>query len=188
MATRTIGGWALLINAVLTLVILIAITTSVGGDSVLGIVGLALGPLLIMGLVAIWAMQPHSGRLGQLGLVGVWLLGIATGIAFLVRLAVLIGSVNVGDFIPLSSALFGLVGSLFLGWATVRAAAFHPAFGWLLIIGGVLNLVGGVVPGGTVALLVAAAATLAQVGALGGYGWTMLRGGAYAQGASIAKR
>lgn len=33
MTTRTIGGWALLINALLTLFILIGMTASLGGDT-----------------------------------------------------------------------------------------------------------------------------------------------------------
>lgn len=176
MNSRTIGGWALLINAFLTLVILMAMTTSLGGANLSLVIGEALSMLLVVGLVAIWAMQPHTGRLGQIGLIGVWCLGIATGIAFLVRLAVLIGVSDVGDLIPLSSALFGLVGSLLLGWATIQAKVFHPAIGWLLIIGGVLNVAGGLLPAGAGTTVVGVITTLVQVGAIVGFGWTMLRG------------
>jgi hypothetical protein len=181
MNSRTIGGWAWLINAFLTLVILLAMATSVGGDHISVIIGLALSPLLIVGLVAIWAVQPHSGLLGQIGLVGVWCLGIATSIAFLVRLAVLVGSIDVGDHYPLSIALFGLVGSLLLGWATIRAAVFHPVIGWLLVLGGVLNLASWLLPAGAGQTLVGVITTLAQTGAFAGYGSTLLRGAIHAQ-------
>ena len=176
MITRTIGGWALLSNALLTIILAIALATSFGGDTLFQMLGEVLSILLLVGLPAIWAMQPHTGRLGQLGLIGVWCLGIAAGIAFLVRLALLSSSIEVGDLIPLSSALFGLVGSLLLGWATIRAAIFHPAIGWLLIVYGVLNLVGGLLPASVGTELLDIIATLAQVGAIAGYGWTILHG------------
>jgi hypothetical protein len=188
MITRTIGGWALLINALLTLIIAIAMTTSVGGANLSLMIGEALSLLLIVGLPAIWAMQPHTGRLGQIGLIGVWCLGIATGIAFLVRLVVLVGSFDVGDLVPLSSALFGLVGSLLLGWATIRAAIFHPAIGWLLIVGGVLNVAGGLLPAGAGTTTVGIITTLAQGAAIAGYGWTVLRSATFAQRPSVAER
>lgn len=185
MAIRTSGGWALLLNVFLTLVMLIAMTTSVGGDSVFAIIGLALTPLFIMGLVAIWTMLPHMGRLGLLGLIGLWLLGLAVGIAFVVRLLFLVSAFDAGEIIPLSSAVLGLVGSLLLGWVTLNTTAFHSAIGWLLIVGGVLNLVGGVVPGGDIAFVVAVVTMLAQAGALGGYGWTMLQRSHSDTGATI---
>jgi hypothetical protein len=188
MITRTIGGWALLINALLILFILIGMTTSVGGDTLSLIIAEALSPLFIVGLLAIWAMQPHAGRLGLLGLIGLWCLGIAAGIAFLVRLVLLVSAIDVGDLVPLSSALFGLVGSLLVGWVTIRAKVFHPTIGWLLIVGGVLNLIGGLLPAGAGTPLVGIITTLAQASAIGGYGWTMLRGATVAQHASIEPR
>lgn len=175
MTIRTPGGWALLINVFLTLVMLIGLTTSIGGDNVFAIIGLALGPLLIVGLMAIWTMLPHTGRPGLLGLVGLWLLGLAAGIAFAVRLTLLVSAFDAGEIIPLSSAVLGLVGSVLLGWVTIQSRAFHPAIGWLLIVGGVLNLVGGLIPGGAIAFVVVVVTMLAQAGALGGYGWTMLQ-------------
>jgi hypothetical protein len=175
MNTRTIGGWALLTNVFLTVVTLIGMITSVGGDTLAVIIGEALSLLLVGGLVAIWDMQPHAGRLGWIGLIGIWCLGIATGIAFLVRLAFLFSSIDLGDLIPLSSALFWLVGSLLLGWATIRAAVFHPIIGWLLILGSVLNIVEWLLPASAGQTLVGIFVTLLQAGALGGYGLTMLR-------------
>lgn len=184
MIARTIGGWALLINALLTLCFLIGMIASVGGDTLSLVAGEVFCPLLIVGLLAIWAMQPQTGRLGQLGL---WCLGIGAGIGFLVRLVILFSSLDV-DTPAFISALFGLVGSLLVGWGTIRAKVLHPAIGWLLIVGGVLNLIGGLLPAGTGTDLVGIIAELAQVGALGGYSWTMLRRAPVAQRASLEQR
>lgn len=184
MISRTIGGWALLINALLTLCILIGMTTSVGGDMLYLMIGEVISLLLIVGLLAIWDMQPHTGRLG---LVGLWCLGIATSIAFLVRLVVLLSTIDV-DTPAFISALFGMVGSLLVGWVTIRAKVFHPAIGWLLIVGGVLNLIGGLLPAGIGAELVGIISGLAQGIAIGGYGWTMLRRAPSAQRAALEQR
>jgi hypothetical protein len=185
MIARTIGGWALLINALLTLFILIGMTTSVGGTLLSLVAGEVLSLLLLVGLLAIWTMQPHTGRLG---LIGLWCLGIATSIAFFVRLVVLLSTIDV-DTLAFLSALFGLVGSFLVGWVTIRAKVFHPMIGWLLIVGGVLNFAGGLLPGGIGATLVGIIAGLAQVGAFGGYGWTiLLRHAPVVQHASLEQR
>jgi hypothetical protein len=176
MIARTIGGWALLANAVLTVVFLIAMTAAVGGDTFLLVTGDALSLLLLVGLLAMWSMLPHTGRLGRIGQIGLWCLGVAAGSAFVVRLVLLVSTIAVGDVVPLSSALFALVGSLLVGWVTIRTQVFHPVIGWLLMVYGVLNLVGGLLPGGAGATVMDVIGTLAQVGAVGGYGWTLLRG------------
>lgn len=184
MITRTIGGWALLINALLTLLFLLGMTASVGGDTLYLVTGEVFCPLLIAGVLAIWAMQPQTGRLGQIGL---WCLGIATSIAFLVRLAILFSSLDV-DTPAFLSALCGMVGSLLVGWVTIRAKVFHPAIGWLLMVGGVLNVVGVLLPAGIDIAVGGIIAGLAQAGATGGYGWTMLRRAPVAQRASLEPR
>ena len=184
MISRTIGGWALLINALMTLFILVGTNAVGGGDTLYLVIGEVGSLLFIAGLLAIWTMQPHTGRLGQIGL---WFLGISTGIAFIVRLLLLFSSIDVGDLLPLSSALFGLIGSLLVGWVTIRASVFHPAIGWLLIAGGVLNIISGLLPADTGATLVGITAGLAQAAALGGYGWTMLRRAPVAQRASLER-
>lgn len=112
MIARTIGGWALLITALLALFILIGMTTSVGGAPLYLVTGEVLSLLLLVGLPAIWTMQPQTGRLGQIGL---WCLGIAASIVFFVRLVVLLSTIDV-DTLAFLSALFGLVGSLLVGW------------------------------------------------------------------------
>lgn len=184
MNARIIGGWALLGNALLSLVLLLEAATGSDGSALSLVIGEVLSLLFILGLFAIWAAQPHHGQVGRIGQLGLWCLGVATGIAFLVRLAVLVGAVDVADILPFSSAVLGLLGSILLGWATIRARVFHPLIGWLLILGGALNLIGGLLPSSAVATAVGVVATLAQAGAIGGYGWTMLRGAMIAQPAS----
>jgi hypothetical protein len=185
MTIRTLGGWALLINALLTFCILIGVNASLGDAAFYLVAGEAASLLLVAGLLAIWTIQPQTGLVGQIGL---WCLGIATAIAFVVRVVLLFGISDVGDFIPFSSALIGMVGSLLVGWVTIRAKVFHPAIGWLLIVSGVLNLIGGLLPGGTGAALVGIIAGLAEAVALGGFGWTMLRHATGAQSISLQQR
>jgi hypothetical protein len=175
MTARTLGGRALLASAVLTLVLFITMSAAIGGPTLLLVTGEALSALLIVGLVAIRSMLPHTGRFGRIGQIGLWCLGIAAGIAFVVRLVLLVSTIDVGDVVPFSSALFGLVGSLLVGWVTIRTQVFHPVIGWLLIVYGVLNLAGGLLPVGAGTTVMGVIGTLAQVGAAGGYGWTLLR-------------
>jgi hypothetical protein len=167
------------------LLLLVGTSVQNGGGILPVLVGEVLSLLLVVGLWAIWHMQPQTGRLG---LAGLWCLGVAAGIAFLVRLIVLTQVADPGEVLPFVSALFGLVGSLLVGWATVRARVFLPAFGWLLMLSGVLNFVGGLISGGPGATVVGILATLAQAGALGGYGWTMLRSAGIARPASVPQR
>ena len=131
MKLRTLQGWALLINAVIGLVDILNIVN--GGNMSLFIVDEVLALLFIFGLPAIGVVQPQTGRLGQIGL---WCLGIAAGIAFAVMLVFHVSTVQVNTFIPLSSAIFFLVGSVVVGAVTIRAQVFPAAIGWLLIVGG----------------------------------------------------
>lgn len=105
MKLRTLQGWALLINAIIGLVDIANIVT--GGNTPLFIVDEVLALLFIFGLPAIQEVQPQTGRLGQIGL---WCLGIAAGIAFVVMLVFHLSTLQVNTLIPLSSALFFLVG------------------------------------------------------------------------------
>ena len=109
---RTLGGWALLANGFVQIFIIIGVVV-IGGDAPIFLVASeVLSVLLLLGLPAIQALQPQTGRLGQAGL---WCLGIGAGIAFVVRVILLTSTVAVGDLVPLISALFGLVGSVVVG-------------------------------------------------------------------------
>jgi hypothetical protein len=117
-----------------------------------------------------WALQPHTGRPGQAGL---WCLGIGAGIALVVRMLSLGSQVDVSDLVPLLSAVFTLLGSVVVGWVSIRARVFPAAVGWLLLVGGVLNLLGGLIPAGLFTTLVGISSGLAEAVAVAGYGWTI---------------
>ncbi len=170
MKLRTLQGWALFINAIIGLVDIANILN--GGNTPLFIVDEVLALLFIFGLPAIGALQPQTGRLGQVGL---WCLGMAAGIAFVVTLVYHLSTWQVHPLIPLSSALFFLVGSILVGWLTIRSRVFPAAVGWLLIVGGVLNLVSGLLPAGLIATLLGVISLLTQTAAFAGYGWIIIR-------------
>jgi hypothetical protein len=169
----------LLINAVIGLVDIANIVN--GGNTPLFIVDEVLALLFIFGLPAIGELQPQTGRLGQIGL---WCLGIAAGIAFVIMLVYHFSTLQVNNLIPFSSAIFFLVGSVVVGAVTIRAQVFPAAIGWFLIVGGVLNLVSGLMPAGLVATLLGVIGVLAQTVAIAGYGWIIIRRPLQQQGAA----
>jgi hypothetical protein len=124
--------------------------------------------LFIFGLPAIGELQHQTGRLGQIGL---WCLGIAAGVAFGIMLVYHFSTVQINNLIPLSSAIFFLIGSVVVGYVTIRARVFPAAVGWLLIIGGILNIVSGLMP----ATILGISSVLAQAVAIAGYGWFIIR-------------
>jgi hypothetical protein len=125
---RTLQGWALIINAVIGLVDIANIVN--GEDTPLFIVYEVLALLFIFGLPATGELQPQTGRLDQIGL---WCLGTAAGIAFVVMLVYRFSTLQMNTLILLSSAIFFLVGSVVVGYVTIRAQVFPAALGWLLI-------------------------------------------------------
>jgi len=173
MNLRSIRGLALLINAIIGAVIgfiNLADIVTIENDLLL-IVSAVLALLFIFGLPAIWQLQPQTGRPGQVGL---WCLGIASGIAFVVHLAFLASAHEMNLLIPWSSALLFLIGSVLVGWLTIQARVFPAAPGWLLMLGGVLNLVGGLSLDGSAATIVGITSLLAQTAAIAGYGWIVV--------------
>jgi len=169
---RAMGGWALLTSVFVTLLLVIGYTVTGDDAPTFPIAGAAGSVLLLLGLPAIWALQPHTGRLGQVGL---WCLGIGVGIAFVVRVLSLVGTVDIGDLVPLSSSVFNALGSVVVGWLTIRARVFPAAVGWLLLVGGVLNLLGGLTPVGLFTTLLGIVSGLTGSVAIAGYGWTIVR-------------
>jgi hypothetical protein len=171
MNLRMMRGWALLINGIVGLLDIVSLLTG-NNALVFIIVNELLALLFIFGLPAIQELQPQTGRLGQAGL---WCLGFAASIAFIVTLIFFFSTLEVNNLIPLSSAIFFLVGSVVVGWLTIRAQVFPPAVGWLLIFGGVLNLTSGLMPSGLIMTLLGISGVLAQSAALVGYGWVIIR-------------
>jgi hypothetical protein len=170
--TQTVGGWALVINALLAVILLLVQVSGEQTSIAFLLIGEALSLLLIIGLFALWPMLASAGRVAQVGL---WCLGLATAVAFFVRLAMLLGVSDISESIPLTSAVLGCVGSVLVGWATIRTKTFHSIAGWLLIVGGTVNLIGGFLPASVLMVVIGPVSTLAQAGAFAGFGWTLLR-------------
>jgi hypothetical protein len=184
MKTQTVGGWSLLINALLAVVLLLIQVSGEQSGTAFLVVGDALSLLLIIGLLALWPTLASAGRVAQVGLL---CLGLAIAVGFFVRLAFLLGAPDVGDLIPLASAVLGCVGSVLVGRATIRLKTVHSIFGWLLIVGGTLNLIGGLLAVNSLMELLGVASMLAQAGAFAGYGWTLLHQSTVARRATVEK-
>lgn len=167
MNLRRLGGYALCVSALISL--LQTLWYNLGGDNstVLAVVALLGGVLFIAGLPAIQGMQPQTGRLGQVGLA---LMAAAALIALGVILYSAVSESDAGELVPLVSALLALAGDLLVGWVTVRAGVFAPWVGWLLMAGGVLNFVGGLMPAGGPATAVGLVSAVVMPVALIGYG------------------
>ncbi len=172
MNVRRFQGWALILSA---LIALLGLYNLFGGsDSILlRIIALIGSVLFIFGLPAIQALQPQTGRLGQVGLI---LLGIAALVALIIGLMSLSDyQGDIGSVVPFLSALAGLLGSLIVGWLTIQARIFPAWVGWLLIIAGILNFVGGLLTMDPIVTIIGTIAVLAQSPAVAGYGWTIAR-------------
>jgi len=169
MRLRILGGWSLIV-AGLTLLLRLLVGAIVNGDVPPILLGMdeILSLLFLLGLPAIQATQPHTGRRGQIGL---WCLGLAAGLAFIVRAIVLMSTIDIGVAVPFISALLALTGSVLVGWVTIQARVFSSVVGWLLIAGGLLNFVGGLTPTGAITTALGVIGVLAQAGAEIGYGW-----------------
>ncbi len=166
-----LSGWALILSALIFLFGLVWDHVINGPFTLATVVIGILGDILfLIGLPGIQQSQPQTGRAGQIGLI---LIAIGTVIAILANLLIRLGGADVPDWVPLTSAIAGSLGSLIVGWLTVRAHVFRPWIGWLMIVGGILNILAPVLPPG--AIFISQLGLFAQAAALVGYGLTMLR-------------
>jgi len=174
MTLRQLGGWALLANALigvlLSLDMLVSGANTPAPITILQLIGLL---LFIAGLPAIQAMQPQAGRLGQVGLL---LLALGAGIAFIVVTVYLAGG-STSSVLPFASALTAVTGSVVVGWVTVQARVFPAWIGWLLLATGVLNFAAGYLPAGTLATTAGVIIGLAMSIPIAGYGWIVVQRG-----------
>jgi hypothetical protein len=172
MKLRHLGGWALLastlIGVFLSVEMLVSGANTPAPITIVQLVGFL---LFIAGLPAIQAVQPQTGRLGQLGLV---LLGLGAGIAFVV-VAVYLAGGSTSSLLPFASALTAVVGSIVVGWVTIRVGVFPVWIGWLLLVTGVLTFATGYLPSGTVATAVNFVVGLASAVPVAGYGWVIVQ-------------
>jgi hypothetical protein len=166
-----LSGWALILSALIFL-FGFAWDHLLNGPFTLFtvMIGLLGDILFLIGLPGIQQSQPQTGRPGQIGLM---LMGLGAVIAIIANLLIRLAGVEVDDWIPLTSAIAGSLGSLIVGWLTVRANVFRPWVGWLIIVGAILNILAPVLP--PQAIFVSQIGLFAQSAALIGYGITMLR-------------
>jgi hypothetical protein len=166
-----LSGWALILSALIFLI-------GFAWDHLLHVpfsfftvmVGLFGDILFLIGLPGIQRSQPQTGRPGQIGLI---LIGIGTIIAIIANLLIRLVGVEIDDWFPLTSAIAGSLGSLIIGWLTIRANVFRPWIGWLMIVGAILNILVLVLP--PEAIFISQIGLFAQSAALIGYGITMLQ-------------
>jgi hypothetical protein len=98
--------------------------------------------LLLVGLPAIYAMQPPKDRVGQAGF-----LCIAIGVGLNVILLLLaIFNVSLPGFVFDAFLILEMFGYLLVGWITARARVFPTWVGWTLLAAGAATLVLGPAP------------------------------------------
>ena len=166
-----LSGWALILSALIFL-FGFAWDHLLNGPFTLFtvMIGLLGDILFLIGLPGIQQSQPQTGRPGQIGLI---LMGLGAVIAIIANLLIRLAGVEVDDWIPLTSAIAGSLGSLIVGWLTVRANVFRPWVGWLMMVGAILNILAPVLP--PQAIFISQIGLFAQSAALIGYSITMLR-------------
>lgn len=165
------SGWALILSALIFLFGFVWDHLLNGPYTLftvlLGVIG---NILFLVGLPGIQQSQPQTGRPGQIGLI---LMGIGAIIAILANLLIRLAGVNVDDWVPLTSAIAGALGSMIVGWLTIRANVFRPWIGWLMIVGAILNILFPLLP--PQAVFISQIGLFAQSAALIGYGLFMLQ-------------
>ncbi len=166
-----LSGWALILSAIIFL-FGFAWDHVLNGPYtlftvMLGVVG---DILFLIGLPGIQQSQPQIGRPGQIGLL---LMGIGAVIAILANLLIRLAAVNIDDWVPLTSAIAGALGSLIVGWLTIKVKVFPSWIGWLMVVGAVLNILFPILP--PQAVFISQIGLFAQSAALIGYGLSMLQ-------------
>jgi hypothetical protein len=166
-----LSGWALILSALIFLFGFAWDHLLNGPFTLFTVMIGVLGDLLfLLGLPGIQQSQPQTGLAGEISLV---LMGLGTLIAIAANLLIRLAGVEIPDWIPLTSAIAGSLGSLTIGWLTVRAHVFQAWIGWLMIVGAILNILAPVLPPG--AIWISQLGLFAQAAALIGYGVTMLQ-------------
>lgn len=179
---RLVGGWALALNGLIGVLFGVIGLFSLPRPDALVAVQLLGILFVIVGLPAIQAMQPTTGWLGWLG---IGLMELAAVIAFVVVLLASLTSANIPDAAPFASALAGLIGDILVGLLTIRARVFPAWIGWTLVIWGVANFTGGLLPDIAGLRVVVGLFEIAGAVAIAGYGWRIIQS---PRGASVTAR
>jgi hypothetical protein len=173
LRVRQLGGLALLASALLGVVVTLGVLLDPSQSSPLVELARLGAPLcLLLGLPAIQATQPATGRAGQVGL---GLMGLAAAIAFVVTLRSLAGGADFAPVVPFASAFAGMVGDVLVGALTVRTRVFPTWVGWLLAVSGLINVGTGLLSGAIDLIALAVFGAVLGLLAIAGYGWTIIR-------------
>jgi hypothetical protein len=95
--------------------------------------------LYILGIPAIYMAQPT----GWVGIAGIVLLELAALIALGFRFNIIPWPSSLGDSLALTSAVAGMLGSVIIGWITIREHVFPGWVGWAIIAFGLLTFITG---------------------------------------------
>ncbi len=185
MSSRTLrmGGWLLVIAAVISLVTTvlgIVIPGPAGPNgpppNVVSIINIIAGILFLVGLpIAYMAQRRQVGILGLIGIIALWLTALLFDIVLSIISMTFVPSSQaaVSSPPPLLFALFiigsalELIGGILFGLKTIQARVFPAAIGWLLIIAAVLNAVDFPLQGTISTIVSTASSVLLFVG----FGW-----------------
>jgi hypothetical protein len=188
MSSRTLrmGGWLLVIAAVLSLVTTvlgIVIPGPAGPNgpptNVVSIINIIAGILFLIGLPVAYLVQRRQvGIVGLIGIIALWL----TALLFDIVLSIISMA-----FVPSSQAAAGsppaflftlfiigtaleLIGGILFGLKTIQAHVFPAAIGWLLIVAAVLNAIDFPLQG-TISTIVSTVSSVLLFVALGWLGY-----------------
>lgn len=170
---RQLGGWALVINGLVGVLLAVMAIFSMPRPDALVVVQLIGILLVIIGLPAIQLAQPATGRLGWLG---IGLMELAAVIAFAVVSLFWLTNADIPSAVPFTSALAGFLGNVIVGYLTVRARVFPAWIGWTLAAWGVVNFASGLAPDISGLGVVVGLFEIAGAVAIAGYGWSIVQG------------
>lgn len=137
MKSIRLSGWALILSALIFLFEFAWDHLFNGPYTLftvlLGVIG---NILFLVGLPGIQQSQPQTRWPGQIGLIH---MGIGAVIAIIANLLIRLAGINVDDWVPLTSANVGALGSMIIGCLTIRSKMFRLWIGWLSVAGAILN-------------------------------------------------
>jgi hypothetical protein len=177
-----LGGWALLINALIGAVFALLLLFDVSyprGVTLVQLVGVL---LFLVGLQTIALLQPRGGQVQWIGLSVMALAAMIAGVGLILFLL----DRELPDPLPFTSALCGMLGDLLVAAITLRQHAVPRWAAWLLAVSGVVNLVTGQLDGGDWLRIVAAGGAVLGAAAIAGYGSTAVARTASEQPALLA--
>jgi hypothetical protein len=169
---RLFGGWALIANAVIGIVLLVDLVLNLSHPTALTMLQL-LGILMyVVGIPTIQFSQPEAGRGGQIAIA---LLELSAAVAFVIIFVNLVSSSDLPSSAAVSSALLGMVGGVLLGAFTIHLHRFPSWVGWFLAISVTVNFVTGQLSDALGFKILAECGILLGILATAQYGWTIVQ-------------